>query len=116
MENCLDCFGSNTIKKGFRITQHRGKIQRYYCKDCKKSFIAEKDLYEWKNKFDFDIVNKVLDNYCNTDKSLRQISNEFKECGVDISHTAIMRMSQKYIDMFGDDVWDSNVFSPTKLN
>lgn len=34
---CKNCSSQNTVKHGFNYTV-RGKIQRYFCKDCNHNF------------------------------------------------------------------------------
>jgi len=34
--SCLFCSSSNVIKRGIRKKEHRGKVQRFGCKDCCK--------------------------------------------------------------------------------
>ncbi len=46
---CIYCKSTNYIKQGFRKTQNRGKIQKYYCKDCKKYFTYDNGSYRMRN-------------------------------------------------------------------
>jgi transposase-like protein len=41
MKNCPECGSSNTYKIG-RIRFRTGWYQRYRCKDCGRTFVAEK--------------------------------------------------------------------------
>jgi len=45
---CPKCQGNNTKKRGIRKTG-RGKIQRYFCKKCKYSFIQNDGFYRMRN-------------------------------------------------------------------
>ena len=51
---CKHCSSKNFYKKGYRKTDHRGKIQKYYCKECGYKFIKN-EVYKGKcpycNKF-----------------------------------------------------------------
>lgn len=53
MENkqvkCRFCGSNNTIRKGFRKTLNRGKIQKYFCKDCHKFFVEDNGFLKMKN-------------------------------------------------------------------
>ena len=42
---CIYCNSAKTKKRGFRQTENRGKIQRYFCKDCKKSFVVDDGFF-----------------------------------------------------------------------
>jgi len=46
---CPKCKGEKTKKRGFRTTENRGKIQRYFCRDCKKSFVQDDGFYRMRN-------------------------------------------------------------------
>ncbi len=46
---CPECKGSNTKKRGLRQTENRGKIQRYFCNDCKKSFVLDDGFKRMRN-------------------------------------------------------------------
>lgn len=46
---CPKCNGNNIKKRGLRQTENRGKIQRYFCKDCKKSFVEKTPFYRMRN-------------------------------------------------------------------
>ena len=47
--SCPNCNGKKTIKRGFRKTENRGKIQRYYCQDCKKRFVEDDGFTRMRN-------------------------------------------------------------------
>ena len=47
--SCSFCNFNNTIRRGYRETKHRGLIQRYYCKDCKKKFILNDSFFRMRN-------------------------------------------------------------------
>ena len=47
--NCPKCKGKNTKKRGQRQTENRGKIQRYFCKDCLFSFVKDDGFYRMRN-------------------------------------------------------------------
>ena len=53
MENevisCQTCKSKNVVKRGFRTTENRGKIQRYYCRDCKKRFVVDDGFFRMRN-------------------------------------------------------------------
>lgn len=46
---CSKCQSQNLIKRGFRRTENRGKIQRYTCKDCGLRFVLDDGFYRMRN-------------------------------------------------------------------
>jgi len=46
---CPKCDGEHIKKRGLRKTQNRGKIQRYFCKDCNHSFVQDEGFFRMKN-------------------------------------------------------------------
>jgi len=46
---CVYCKSNNNKKRGFRKTENRGKIQRYFCKNCKKSFVIDDGFFRMRN-------------------------------------------------------------------
>ena len=46
---CYFCNSKNTIRKGFRKTKHRGLIQKYFCKKCKRFFVINDGFYRMRN-------------------------------------------------------------------
>jgi len=52
MENKIisqKCKSEKVKKRGLRQTQNRGKIQRYFCYNCKSSFVEETPFYRMRN-------------------------------------------------------------------
>ena len=47
---CPKCNSNNTKKRGLRQTENRGKIQRYFCNDCKKSFVIDDGFFRMRNE------------------------------------------------------------------
>jgi transposase-like protein len=41
--SCPKCNSENIIRRGFRKTENRGKIQGYKCKNCNFRFVLEKE-------------------------------------------------------------------------
>jgi len=46
---CVHCGKSNYIKKGFRTTENRGKIQKYRCNECNKYFTNDEGFYRMRD-------------------------------------------------------------------
>src|SRR3989344_2237859 len=47
--SCPLCSSNNVIKRGIRKTEHRGKVQRFGCKDCGKRFSIDDGFWKMKN-------------------------------------------------------------------
>lgn len=93
---CKFCNSQNTVKRGFRNTE-RGKVQRFFCKDCKRFFIVD-DGFE-KMKATPETVTVALDLYFKG-ISMRAIVDHIKQFyGVEVSHVAVYKWIRKYISM-----------------
>jgi len=46
---CPKCNSERTKKRGLRQTQNRGKIQRYFCNDCRSSFVLDDGFFRMRN-------------------------------------------------------------------
>jgi putative transposase len=47
---CPNCNSEKTKKRGLRQTENRGKIQRYFCNDCRKSFVIDDGFFRMRNE------------------------------------------------------------------
>lgn len=47
--SCPNCNSKNIIKRGFRKTQNRGKLQRYSCKSCNYRFTENNGFFRMRN-------------------------------------------------------------------
>lgn len=47
--SCPKCNSEKTKKRGLRQTQNRGKIQRYFCNQCRKSFVIDDGFFRMRN-------------------------------------------------------------------
>ncbi|MBU0466165.1 MAG: DDE-type integrase/transposase/recombinase [Nanoarchaeota archaeon] len=47
--SCPSCSSINVIKRGYRHTQNRGKIQRFSCKDCRFRFVIDDGFFRMRN-------------------------------------------------------------------
>lgn len=46
---CPKCSGEHIKRRGLRKTHNRGKIQRYFCKDCNYSFVEDEGFFRMRN-------------------------------------------------------------------
>ncbi len=70
MNRCIYCGSLLLIKHGTRSTGERGKIQRFLCKGCKRTFVAN-DGFKHRHKSKETIVNAI---FLATAMSLRGIA------------------------------------------
>jgi transposase-like protein len=91
---CIHCGSKNSYKKGYRRTLNRGKIQKYYCKDCKKFFTQDDGFYRMRNKP--EIVTMSIDMYV-SNLSSRKMRNQLKRhFDHKISHVSILDWVRRY--------------------
>lgn len=91
---CLFCKSSNFIKKGFRKTEHRGKIQKYYCKGCHKFFTQDEGFYRM--RYSAETITLSVDVYL-SNLSSRKMRNQLRRhFQRKISHVTILDWVRKY--------------------
>jgi len=94
MIKCKHCSGKNFLKKGFRKTEHRGKIQKYYCKDCHKFFTNDDGFYRMRNKH--EIITMSIDMYI-SNLSSRKMRNQLRRhLNHKVSHVSVLDWVRKY--------------------
>ncbi len=97
--SCPNCKGIKTIKRGFRKTENRGKIQRYYCQDCKKRFVENEGFIRMRNNP--QKITQAMHMYF-SGMSLRKSQEHL---GIfynhNASHMSILRWIQKYMTQIG---------------
>ena len=91
MENvikCKHCSSLNFCKKGFRKTDYRGKIQKYFCNDCKRFFTNDDGFYRMRNNP--NIITMSIDMYI-SNLSSRKMRNQLKRhFQTKVSHITIL--------------------------
>jgi transposase-like protein len=93
---CKFCGSQNTVKRGFRNTE-RGKVQRFFCKDCKRFFIVDEGFE--KMKATPETVTVALDLYFKG-ISMRAIVDHLKQFySVEVSHVGVYKWIRKYVQM-----------------
>jgi transposase-like protein len=84
------------VKRGYRNIQN-GKVQRFFCKDCKRKFIVDEGFERMKATP--ETVTVALDLYFKG-ISMRAIVDHIKQFyGVEVSHVAIYKWIRKYVAM-----------------
>ena len=92
---CIFCKSQNVVKKGFRQTENRGKIQRYLCRDCKRSFCIDDGFYRMRNHE--DKITQAIDLYF-SNLSSRKVRNHFKRhLPKNASHVTILDWCRRYV-------------------
>ncbi len=92
---CVHCKQTNYIKKGFRKTENRGKIQRYKCLDCNKLFTNDEGFYRMKNSE--KKITMAIDLYF-SNLSSRKVRNHFRRhLEHNASHETVLKWCRKYV-------------------
>ena len=91
---CTHCGSKNNYKKGYRKTLNRGKIQKYYCKNCKKFFTNDDGFYRMRNKP--EIITMSIDMYV-SNLSSRKMRNQLeRHFHHKTSHVSILDWVRRY--------------------
>ena len=92
---CPNCNKENVTKRGFRYTENREKIQKYFCKDCKHRFVLDTPFFRMRNK-DL-IITQTMDMYY-SGMSFRKIAQHLQRFfPKGVSHSTIYRWIMKYV-------------------
>ncbi len=98
MENkikCVHCGKSNYIKKGFRKTENRGKIQVYRCLECGKKFTNDDGFYRMRNSE--AKITSAIDLYF-SNLSSRKVRNHFRRhWNHNASHETVLSWCRRYV-------------------
>jgi transposase-like protein len=91
---CKYCGSINFSKQGYRKTDNRGKIQKYYCHDCKKYFTFDDGFYRMRS--DNRTIAMSIDMYL-SNLSSRKMRNQLKRhFNLKVSHQTILNWIYKY--------------------
>jgi len=91
---CRYCKSSNFVKQGFRRTENRGKIQKYYCKNCRKHFTQDNGFYRMRTNP--KTITLSIDMYL-SNLSSRKLRNQLKRhFQIKVSHITILDWVRKY--------------------
>jgi len=92
---CPECDSIKINKRGFRFTENREKIQRYFCKDCKHRFVLDNPFYRMRNKE--QIITQTMDLYY-SGMSFRKIAQHLQRFfPKDVNASTIYRWIIKYV-------------------
>ncbi len=91
---CRHCKNTDVVKKGYRQTMMRGKIQRWFCHRCKKSFTVDEGFFRMKNNE--KVITMSVDMYL-SDMSSRKMRNQLRRhMETRISHVTVLDWVRKY--------------------
>jgi transposase-like protein len=92
---CRWCKSMDIVKKGFRTTENRGKIQRYICRNCKRSFCRDDGFYRMRNSE--SKITSAIDLYF-SNLSSRKVRNHFRRhLEHNSSHVTVLNWCRKYV-------------------
>lgn len=91
---CKHCSSLNFCKKGFRKTEYRGEIQKYYCKDCKRFFTNDDGFYRMRNNE--NIITMSIDMYISNLSSRKMRNQLSRHLNTKISHMSILDWVRRY--------------------
>jgi len=91
---CIFCKSENTVKKGFRGTMNRGKIQRFSCKNCGKNFCKDEGFYRMRNSE--AKITKAVDLYFSNLSSRKVRNNYRRHENTAVSHVTVLDWCRKY--------------------
>ena len=97
---CPNCNKENVTKRGFRITENREKLQRYFCKDCKHRFVLDNAFFRMRNKE--QIITQCVDMYY-SGMSFNKIADHLKRFFPKGVHAStIYRWIMKYVPIMAN--------------
>jgi transposase-like protein/ribosomal protein L33 len=91
---CVHCKSTNFVKQGYRKTQNRGKIQKFYCKDCGKYFTLDNGFYRMRTSE--TIITMSIDMYLSNLSSRKMRNQLSRHLSVKRSHQTILNWVRKY--------------------
>lgn len=92
---CKHCKATNYKRKGFRQTENRGRIQKYYCFKCKHYFTNDDGFYRMRNHE--GKITEAIDLYF-SNLSSRKVRNHFRRHRIEnSSHVTILDWCRKYV-------------------
>ena len=84
---CNYCRGNNFIKKGLRTTQRRGRIQKYFCKDCDRFFSFDDGF--WRMRNNRHKITQTIDTYYEGLSSRKCKRNLKRYAETKVSHVTV---------------------------
>ena len=97
---CPHCQSRSLAKKGFRYTENRGKIRKYLCNDCSRSFSEDSVFHRMQHNP--ETVNEVIKLH-KQGLSSRAIVRYLSDCGVKIGHVTVCEWVKKFAGKVDED-------------
>ena len=91
---CPHCKEKEIKKDGLRITERRGKIQRYRCKICNYRFVIDDGFYRMRNNE--NIITMSIDMYISNLSSRKMRNQLSRHLNTKISHMSILDWVRRY--------------------
>jgi len=92
---CSKCNSENVIRRGFRQTENRGRIQRFSCKECNKTFTLDDGFFRMRNES--KKITCAMDLFYRG-VSTRKVQEHFKAFYPhNADHTSILRWIRKIL-------------------
>lgn len=91
---CPHCKEKDIKKDGLRITEKRGKIQRYRCKLCNYRFVVDNGFYRMRNNE--NIITMSIDMYISNLSSRKMRNQLSRHLNTKISHISILDWVRRY--------------------
>ena len=93
--HCRYCERNNFVKEDFRKTENRGKIQKYYCRDCHRYFTFDDGFYRMRTNP--KTITLSIDMYL-SNLSSRKMRNQLRRhFGIKRSHQSVLNWIYKYV-------------------
>ena len=117
---CVFCKSSDYIKKGYRQTEQRGKIPRYYCKECGKNFTNDEGFYRM--RYSAKTITLSIDIFVSNLSSRKMRNQLLRHFDTKVSHISILDWVRKYtlkvkkfVDKLGYNLGDSFYADETEV-
>lgn len=94
MIKCKHCKSINNYKKGYRQTDRRGKIQKFYCKDCNRFFTKDDGFYRMRHNP--KIITMSIDMYIPNLSSRKMKNQLIGHLEVKVTHMTILDWVRRY--------------------
>ncbi|HUS51163.1 MAG TPA: DDE-type integrase/transposase/recombinase [Candidatus Paceibacterota bacterium] len=94
---CPKCNKKEVTKRGFRYTERREKIQKYFCKSCNHRFVLDNPFFRMRNKE--QVITQCMDLYY-SGMSFRKIAQHLQRFfPKDVNASTIYRWILKFVPM-----------------
>lgn len=91
---CIHCQSENYIKQGYRKTEHRGKIQKFYCRSCGRYFTADDGFYRMRHNP--SIITLAIDVFISNLSSRKMRNQLARHLATKVSHVTVLDWVRRY--------------------